>query len=618
MLIKGLSPGTQYRYRVVALGKDSVTRGPCGDSVVANTLLETPPPSAVLPAKGQHNYYVTCCCGLRTANMIVKRHIAAALTSLIVILRTSLYCCEHTQSVHSALSRSTRSTPSEAVHDHRGGSGIGDTYVRIKWDAASALSQRSRRSGIRGEQHVAAILTQWTKAAKEDPGVSIALAFSNASWLVIAQRINAVEAGDVHSMLRVNISYSSVVVFRYDRDSSGAMDAVEVGSLLKDLGVTPTEERLHAAFAEFDSNGDGLVTLEEASHYLFLEQLPGFTHITTATTVSNYSQWALLSCSVSADLLNTSVTVLLCVLCLQFEAWWRRDDITYVLKRDEGTSAREVESMPDTTTSTTAANSATANSGSSGVVAEPPLKITSYRGSATQCEIAGLVPNTLYRMRLRHTTSRSQSALSGSLEVMTAPRQPPAPLCVRVEAHAAVLKWYPGPGGAYKYTLQSRFVESLESGTGTAAMIAELRAHHRSCHTTSPHFSRLNVDFDSSLPKDIHVESSFNSRLCYTLLEQLLAHPHTCSTSAARKLADEGWVTVYEGVDNSVRITGLQSGAVYRFRVAAVNARGGSSLWSELAQVNGCTTVISNSRVQRPLTGYIQTALTLCAQQFTP
>jgi Ca2+-binding EF-hand superfamily protein len=44
------------------------------------------------------------------------------------------------------------------------------------------------------------------------------------------------------------------------------MDAVEVGSLLEDLGVTPTEERLHAAFAEFDSNGDGLVTLEEASH----------------------------------------------------------------------------------------------------------------------------------------------------------------------------------------------------------------------------------------------------------------------------------------------------------------------------------------------------------------
>ena len=59
-------------------------------------------------------------------------------------------------------------------------------------------------------------------------------------------------------------------------------------------------------------------------------------------------------------------------------------------------------------------------------------------------------------------------------------------------------------------------------------------------------------------------------------------------------------MTVYEGVDNSVRITGLQSGAVYRFRVAAVNARGGSSLWSELAQVNGrvqrsCPTAVRNS-----------------------
>jgi hypothetical protein len=61
-------------------------------------------------------------------------------------------------------------------------------------------------------------------------------------------------------------SYHNLLTHRYDRDSSGAMDAVEVGSLLEDLGVTPTEERLHAAFAEFDSNGDGLVTLEEASH----------------------------------------------------------------------------------------------------------------------------------------------------------------------------------------------------------------------------------------------------------------------------------------------------------------------------------------------------------------
>jgi hypothetical protein len=66
----------------------------------------------------------------------------------------------------------------------------------------------------------------------------------------------------------------------------------------------------------------------------------------------------------------------------------------------QGTSAREVESMPDPTTSTTAASTATANSSSSGVVAEPPLKITSYRGSATQCEVS---LHSLYFWLSKHT-----------------------------------------------------------------------------------------------------------------------------------------------------------------------------------------------------------------------
>jgi chitodextrinase len=44
-------------------------------------------------------------------------------------------------------------------------------------------------------------------------------------------------------------------------------------------------------------------------------------------------------------------------------------------------------------------------------------------------------------------------------------------------------------------------------------------------------------------------------------------------------------VTAYEGVDNCVRVNGLTPTAVYRFRVAAVNARGGAGLWSEATQV---------------------------------
>jgi hypothetical protein len=65
----------------------------------------------------------------------------------------------------------------------------------------------------------------------------------------------------------------------------------------------------------------------------------------------------------------------------------------------QGTSAREVESMTDSTTTTTAASAATANTSNSGVVSEPPLKITSYRGSATQCEVMQ------YNMRTLHTTT---------------------------------------------------------------------------------------------------------------------------------------------------------------------------------------------------------------------
>jgi hypothetical protein len=38
-----------------------------------------------------------------------------------------------------------------------------------------------------------------------------------------------------------------------------------------------------------------------------------------------------------------------------------------------------------------------------------------------------------------------------------------APVVVRTEAKEAVLKWYPGEFGAYKYLLQQRFVESLDA-----------------------------------------------------------------------------------------------------------------------------------------------------------
>lgn len=51
---------------------------------------------------------------------------------------------------------------------------------------------------------------------------------------------------------------------------------------------------------------------------------------------------------------------------------------------------------------------------------------------------------------------------------MTAPRRLEPPVIIRSHRNAVVLKWYPGPGGAYKYHLQSRAIEGLGEGGAVA------------------------------------------------------------------------------------------------------------------------------------------------------
>ena len=68
---------------------------------------------------------------------------------------------------------------------------------------------------------------------------------------------------------------------RYDKDQSGDIDAAELACMLEDLGVEVTEERLAEAFSILDSNGDGVITFEE------------------------------------------------------FADWWRRDEVSYTVKRSD-------------------------------------------------------------------------------------------------------------------------------------------------------------------------------------------------------------------------------------------------------------------------------------------
>merc|ERR1711998_443605 len=50
--------------------------------------------------------------------------------------------------------------------------------------------------------------------------------------------------------------------------------------------------------------------------------------------------------------------------------------------------------------------------------------------------------------------------------------------------------------------------------------------------------------------------------------------------------ADDSWKIVYEGRENTVKVTGLFANSVYRFRVRAVNVADSASVLSDLAQVS--------------------------------
>lgn len=72
---------------------------------------------------------------------------------------------------------------------------------------------------------------------------------------------------------------------RYDRDHSGTIEIDELELLLNDLGVEASEERLREAMASFDTNIDGVISFEE------------------------------------------------------FGLWWRRDEVSYTIKRSDAIQA---------------------------------------------------------------------------------------------------------------------------------------------------------------------------------------------------------------------------------------------------------------------------------------
>ncbi|KAJ7534820.1 hypothetical protein O6H91_12G005700 [Diphasiastrum complanatum] len=53
------------------------------------------------------------------------------------------------------------------------------------------------------------------------------------------------------------------VFVQFDKDGDGSITALEMGSLFRSLGLTPSEEQLEAVIRKVDSNNNGLIEFSE-------------------------------------------------------------------------------------------------------------------------------------------------------------------------------------------------------------------------------------------------------------------------------------------------------------------------------------------------------------------
>ncbi|ETL84762.1 hypothetical protein L917_15528 [Phytophthora nicotianae] len=175
---------------------------------------------------------------------------------------------------------------------------------------------------------------------------------------------------------------------RYDVDGSGYLELPEFQTLLSELGVPPTPERLAAYLAAFDLDSDGKISFPE------------------------------------------------------FARWWTQPDVHYVLKRDAGyRDGEEDTNVPDSKAD--------------------EMRLVCYRGSEASATVSGLEPNTRYRFRLRLVGAHASSALSEALTIYTAPSAPTCVGRVEVGSDSALIRWHPGPGGALRYAVDCKRIETL-------------------------------------------------------------------------------------------------------------------------------------------------------------
>jgi hypothetical protein len=150
------------------------------------------------------------------------------------------------------------------------------------------------------------------------------------------------------------------------------------------------------------------------------------------------------------------------------------------------------------------------------------VPIVSFKGPNTCCEIAGLTPNRLYHFRLRYVGSRSYSLLSPPFVIMTIPLPPSNPILIEINSTLVRIKWYPPEYGASKFIVQLKVIASSK--------ITSMK--------------RINV-------------------------------------SVSTEIENDGWISVYNGLENIWTSTTLSPDTNYYARILAVNFQGNCSEPSE-------------------------------------
>jgi hypothetical protein len=331
---------------------------------------------------------------------------------------------------------------------------------------------------------------------------------------------------------------------KYDRDHSGDIDASELKNILEDLGVDASDERLNEAFDVLDKNKDGIISYEEFGKWWRRDAVSYTLKRSEEVLPLNSALYTALDNGTNRFRVGgASISQLLGANALpgapiQTRAASRgRGAVPMAPIAEEGSQQLSRTGRPQSASATgnAAAADPAATQRSSRQVAVP---IVVYRGDKARCDVMGLTPNRLYHFKLRYVGSRSNSMLSPPLLLMTAPLPTSCPILVELTHSTVRAKWYPGQYGAYKFMVHMRLADSAQPAPNNFSATNQL-------NTTNSAARRV-------------------------------------STGLVGVDAEDGWTAVYNGLDNVYTATSLASNTAYQLRVFAVNCQGVTSDASEV------------------------------------